>query len=100
MMVRVGLGIFGLMTLATLVLTLVSDRGLLEVRERALHLLNLEQQIDELESENSGLVEDIQTLRTDPLEIERRAREELKLVRPGEIILVTPPQDTFPRVNP
>ena len=34
MMVRVGLGVFGLLTLGTLVLTLISDRGLLEVRRK------------------------------------------------------------------
>ena len=90
MMVRVGLGVFGLMTLAALVLTLVSDRGLLEVRAKAARLLEIEQQIQELEAENSSLADEIRTLRTDPLEIERRAREELKLVRPGEIILMAP----------
>ncbi len=99
-MVRVGLGVFGLMTLAALVLTLVSDRGLLEVRAKSVRLLEIEQQIQELEAENSSLVKEIRALRTDPLEIERRAREELKLVRPGEIILMAPSQDPSIRSNP
>ncbi len=100
MMVRVGLGVFGLMTLAALVLTLVSDRGLLEVRAKAGRLLEIEQQIQELEAENSSLVEEIRALRTDPLEIERRAREELKLVRPGEVILMAPAETPSIRAVP
>ena len=100
MMVRAGIGVFGLMTLAALVLTLVSDRGLLEVRTKAARLLEIEQQIQELEAENSSLVEEIRTLRTDPLEIERRAREELKLVRPGEVTLMAPSETPSNRAVP
>ena len=89
-MVRVGLAVFGLLTLATLVLTLISDRGLLEVRRKSTELAELQAEIQTLGAENVQLVQEIRSLRTDPSEIERRAREDLKLVRPGEIILVLP----------
>lgn len=92
-MVRVGLGVFGLLTVATLVLTVVSDRGLIEVHRKGERLTQLEQQIQALEAENAQMVEEIRTLRTDPDEIERRAREELKLVMPGEVILLVPSED-------
>ena len=93
MMVRVGLGVFGLLTVATLVLTVVADRGLIEVHRKSERLTQLEQQIQALEAENAQMVEEIQTLRTDPDEIERRAREELKLVMPGEVILLVPSEE-------
>ncbi len=93
MMVRVGVGVFGLLTFATLVLAVISDRGLLEVHRKQDQLAELEQQIQTLETEKMQLVDEIRTLRSEPGEIERRAREELKLVRPGEIILVVPSQD-------
>ena len=93
MMVRVGLGVFGLLTLATLILTLTSDRGLLEVRRKGFEFTELQEQIHTLETENLELVQEIRNLRSEPFEIERRAREDLKLVRPGEVILVLPPQD-------
>ena len=93
MMVRVGLGVFGLLTLATLILTLTSDRGLLEVRRKGFEFTELQAQIHTLETENLELVQEIRNLRSEPFEIERRAREDLKLVRPGEVILVLPPQD-------
>ncbi len=90
MMVRVGLGVFGLLTVATLVLTLISDRGLLEVRKKGFRLAELEQKIETLETENTDLIGEIQTLRSDPAEIERLAREELRLVKPGEFVLIVP----------
>jgi cell division protein FtsB len=93
MMVRVGLGVFGLLTLGTLVLTLISDRGLLEVHRKGAEFAVLQAQIETLQTENIQLVQEIRNLRSEPAEIERRAREELRLVRPGEVILVLPPQD-------
>jgi cell division protein FtsB len=89
-MIRAGTVVFSVLTVGMLVLTLVSDRGLIEVRRKAERLTTLEEQIGALEAENADLIEEIRTLRTDPGEIERRAREELKLIRPGEVILVLP----------
>ena len=93
MMVRVGLGVFGLLTLGTLVLSLISDRGLLEVGRKGAEFAELQAHIQTLETGNIALVQEIRNLRSEPSEIERRAREELKLVRPGEVILVLPPQE-------
>jgi cell division protein FtsB len=92
-MLRVGMIVFGLLTLGMVVLTFVSDRGLLEVRRQAARYDALEQEIETLEAENGALEDEIQALRSDPDEIERRAREDLKLVRPGEIILVLPSEE-------
>ena len=93
MMIRVGLGVFGLLTLATLVLSLISDRGLLEVRRKGTEFGKLQAQIQTLEAENIELVQEILSLRSEPYEIERRAREQLKLVRPGEVLLLLPPEE-------
>ncbi len=90
LMIRAGTVVFSVLTVGMLVLTLVSDRGLIEVRRKAERLTVLEEKIGALETENVALIKEIRTLRTDPAEIERRAREDLKLVRPGEIILVIP----------
>jgi cell division protein FtsB len=92
--VRVGLLVFGFLTLGMIVLTFVSDRGLLAVREKAGEFEALEERIHDLEEENAGLADEIQALLTDPDEIERRAREDLKLARPGEVILVIPSEET------
>jgi cell division protein FtsB len=93
MLIKAGTVIFSLATLGMIILTLVSDRGLFEVRRKAARLTDIEQQITDIEAENAALIEEIRTLRHDPAEIERRAREELKLVRPGEVILIVPGAD-------
>ena len=91
MMVRVGFAVFGLLTLGTLVLTLVSERGWFAVRGRAQELSELHQQIEAMENENASMRREIENL-NDPFggEIERRAREELNLARPDEAILAVP----------
>lgn len=91
LLIRAGTVVFGLLTLSMVILTLVSDRGLLEVRRQAGRLMALENEAVRIQGENDALIEEIETLNTDPAEIERRAREDLKLVRPGEVILVLPP---------
>jgi cell division protein FtsB len=86
-----GLAVFGLLTLAILALTLVSERGVLAVRERSRELETLQQQLADIEAANEAAREEIRNLH-DPFggEVERRAREELNLVRPGEVILALP----------
>ncbi len=88
--VRVALSVFGLLTVAMLLLTVLNDKGALQVRAQSKKLSAIETEIAKLDSENKQLAAEIQALRTDPATIERLAREELKLVKPGEVVLVTP----------
>jgi cell division protein FtsB len=88
--VRIALGVFVLLTVAMLLLTIFNDKGALEVRAQAKKLAAIQSDIAKRDAENKQLATDIQALRTDPSTIEKLAREELKLVKPGEIVLVTP----------
>ena len=88
--VRIALAVFGLLTVAMLLLAVFNERGALQVHDRANKLATIESEISRLDGENKQLTADIQALRTDPSTIEKFAREELKLVKPGEIVLVTP----------
>jgi cell division protein FtsB len=88
--VRIALAVCGLLTFAMLLLAVFNDKGLLEVRAQAKKLSAIESEIGKLDSENKQLTSEIQSLRSDPNTIEKFAREELKLVKPGEIVLVTP----------
>jgi len=88
--VRIALAVFGLLTVAMLLLAVFNDRGALQVHARSNKLTAIESEISKLETENKQLNSDIQALRSDPNTIEKFAREELKLVKPGEIVLVTP----------
>ena len=50
----------------------------------------LQQQIDDLQKQNQQLEQRIQSLKSDPQAIEKEAREQLRYVRPGEVIYVMP----------
>ncbi len=88
--VRIALGVFGLLTVAMLLLAIFNDKGALQVHAQATKLTAIEADVEKLEAENKQLTGEIQRLRSDPNAIEKLAREELKLVRPGEVVLVTP----------
>jgi cell division protein FtsB len=88
--VRIALGVFGLLTIAMLLLAVFNDKGYITVHTQAKKLASIEADVQKLSAENSALSSEIQALRTDPTTIEKFAREELKLVKPGEIVIVTP----------
>jgi cell division protein FtsB len=90
LIVRIALGVFGLLTVAILLLAVFNDKGALQVRAQAEKLAAIEEEVLAIDSENQKISSEIQSLRSDPGAIEKLAREELKLVKPGEIILVTP----------
>jgi cell division protein FtsB len=74
--------------IALVVGSLFGDRGMLQLvaqRERA---DALQKQLDEMRAENAGLAAEIAALKSDPRAIERLAREELGLARPGEMVFV------------
>ena len=88
--VRIALAVFGLLTVAMLLLAVFNEKGALQVHAQATKLSSIESEITRLDTENKKLTADIQALRSDPTTIEKIAREELKLVKPGEVVLVTP----------
>jgi cell division protein FtsB len=88
--VRIALGVFGLLTVAMLLLAVFNEKGAIEVHDQAKKLSAIESEVSKLDSENKQLTAEIHALRSDPSTIEKLAREELKLVKPGEIVLVTP----------
>ena len=71
------------------------DRGVLGLMEARNEYRALANEVEALQAENQRLAYEIHALRTDPLVIERRAREVLGMARPGEISLEirTPDQD-------
>ena len=60
------------------------------VHVQATKLTAIETDIEKLDAENQRLTTEIHALRADAAAIEKIAREELKLVKPGEIVLSTP----------
>jgi cell division protein FtsB len=69
---------------------LLGDQGLLMLWRLQAEIETLHRDVAALEAENARLARAIADLRHDPATIERLAREELGLVRPGERVLRFP----------
>jgi cell division protein FtsB len=72
--------------------------GLLAMRRAQKEAAAVQQEIDRINKENHQLQENVKALKTDPAAIERIAREEMGLARPGEYIFKVPPKPGDPPV--
>src|SRR5919202_6447882 len=75
-----------LFLLAMMALTVWGDRGLQAMWRTQHDLERLVREIEIVEQKNATLVREVQRLRSDLGYIEKIAREELGMVRPGEIV--------------
>jgi cell division protein FtsB len=75
-----------LFLIAMMVLTIWGEHGLLEMWRRQHNNVRLAREVDAIEHENARLAQEIQRLHGDMSYIEKIAREELGLVRPGELV--------------
>jgi cell division protein FtsB len=74
--------------IALVVGSLFGDRGILQLMTQRQRALELAREVEEIRAENVRLAAEIHALRTDPRAIERIAREELGLARPGETVFL------------
>ena len=88
--VRIALSVFGLLTVAMLLLAVFNDKGALAVYARSLKLDAMNKENAAIEEHNKQLLRENKGLEEDPAAIERIAREKLGLVKPGEVILLLP----------
>jgi len=66
--------------------------GLIAMRRAQQEAARVQKQIDQINEENRQLQDRVKALKTDPQTIERIAREEMGLARPGEYIFKIPPR--------
>ena len=74
--------------IALVVASLFGDRGMLHLIAQKERAEALAREIEDLREENRRLARDIAALKSDPAAIERLAREELGLARPGETVFL------------
>src|SRR5262245_29264275 len=74
--------------IALVVGSLFGDRGLLHLMAERERSERLQAEVEELRAQNSRLASEIVALRRDPRAIERIAREQLGLARPGERVFL------------
>lgn len=79
--------------------------GVLAMRRSMKEAQQVQQEINRLNAENQQLQDNVQRLKTDPSAIEKIAREDMGLARPGEYIFKIPPKQaqspsSSPAANP
>ena len=84
---RIAVGVFGLLTVGMLLLAIFDPHGALAVHKQRAKLSQVSAEVAALEQENERLKKEIEALQHDPAMIERIAREQLGLVKPGEVVL-------------
>ncbi|HKS95979.1 MAG TPA: septum formation initiator family protein [Terriglobia bacterium] len=70
------------------------ENGALVYQKKKAEYRQLQNDVQQLQSENDKLSQQIHALKTDPKAIEREAREQLRYAKPGEVVylLPAPPQ--------
>jgi cell division protein FtsB len=81
---RLKLAVLLLVALAAA--SLVGNRGLIRLYRMHQTKATLEREIAQLTANNAVLADEVRALRTDPGRVEAIAREELGLVKPGELV--------------
>jgi cell division protein FtsB len=80
----------GLALFALLVHDVFGPHGFIAMRRTQKEIDQIREQIGKVNDENKSLTEQVNSLKTDPKSIERIAREEMGLARPGELIFKLP----------
>jgi len=75
---------------ALLVHDIFGPHGFIAMRRTQKEIEQIREQIGKVNQENKSLADEVTSLKTDPKSIERIAREEMGLARPGEMIFKLP----------
>ena len=88
---RLTLLMVGAVSILALAYAIIGNNGYLELRRRESKNHELRTKADELRRENKEILGEIRALKSDPKAIEKIAREELGMVKPGEVKITTNP---------
>ena len=95
---RAALLALAMLSIALIVHEIFGENGYLALRRKRQELQALEEQVQKLQQENQKLEQQIKSLQSDPAAIEKLAREQMRMARPGEIIYVLPERE--PKTEP
>jgi cell division protein FtsL len=85
-----GRGLLGLLVLVMIVHDVFGTHGFLAMRRTQNEIKKVKADLDALSKENAVLEQEVKDLNSDPRLIEKIARDDLGLARPGEIIIRIP----------
>ncbi|HVH70941.1 MAG TPA: septum formation initiator family protein [Candidatus Dormibacteraeota bacterium] len=92
-----GATLLGLLLFALVVHDIFGTHGYLAMRRTQREINKVKANIERLNKENVQLGEDVKELKSDPRKIEKIARDELGLAKPGEVIIKIPQSQQLPQ---
>src|SRR4029077_19889903 len=85
-----GRALLGICVFGLLLHDIFGTHGYLAMRRTKQEIERVQSDINRLAKENAALSEEVKSLKTDPHKIEPKARDELGLPKPNEVITKTP----------
>ncbi len=92
-----GPALLGLLVLVLVVHDIFGTHGYLAMRRTQQEIERVTADMEQLNKENLQLEQEVKELKTDPHKIEKIARDELGLARPGEVIIKIPRSQQLPQ---
>jgi cell division protein FtsB len=92
-----GPALLGLLVLVLVVHDIFGPHGYLAMRRTQQEIQKVNSDLRQLNKENLQLEQEVRDLKTDPHKIEKIARDELGLARPGEVIIKIPRSQQLPQ---
>jgi len=92
-----GPALLGLVVLVLVVHDIFGTHGYLAMRRTQQEIKKVNADLDQLNRENLQLEQEVRELKTDAHKIEKIARDELGLARPGEVIIKIPRSQQLPQ---
>jgi cell division protein FtsB len=89
--------LLGLLVLVLVVHDIFGTHGYLAMRRTQKEIEKVQTDLQQLNKENLQLEEEVKELKTDPHKIEKIARDELGLAKPGEVIIKIPQSQRLPQ---
>jgi cell division protein FtsB len=90
LMRQYGRGLLGLLLVVMVVHDVFGTHGFLAMQRTQNEIKKVKADLEALSKENAALAQEVKDLNSDPKLIERIARDDLGLARPGEIIIRIP----------
>jgi cell division protein FtsL len=90
LMRQYGRGLLGLLMLVMIVHDVFGTHGFLAMRRTQNEIRKVKADLDAFSKENAALAQEVKDLNSDPRLIEKIARDDLGLARPGEVIIRIP----------
>ncbi len=89
--------LLGLLLFALVVHDIFGTHGYLAMRRTQQEIKKVNANIERLNKENVQLEDEVKALKSDPHKIEKIARDELGLAKPGEVIIKIPQSQQLPQ---